>query len=104
MNNSEIDTYLVEWRNQMSKSKSKVGQVLGAVVGIVVMLAEIAKRLPMKETQKLIASGNEPKRECFICKKWVTAGEWEYKKFNKRKQFIACHSCIKIHLDDTNDI
>lgn len=46
MTNHEITTYLVSWIEEMKTAPSREHQIMGAVVGITVMLAEIAKRLP----------------------------------------------------------
>ncbi len=49
MTNEEITAYMFEWRNSMKSAPNKESTILGATIGIVVLLAEIAKRLPMEE-------------------------------------------------------
>ena len=46
MTNDEITEYMHSWVKQMGTAPSKETSIMGAVIGIVVMLAEIAKRLP----------------------------------------------------------
>lgn len=46
MNNQEINEYMQQWVRNMKTAPSKMTTVLGAVIGITVMLSEIAKRLP----------------------------------------------------------
>lgn len=49
MTNEEITEYMHGWVGEMKAAPSKESSILGAVIGITVMLAEIAKRLPHKE-------------------------------------------------------
>lgn len=49
MTNQEITEYMHEWVGSMRAAPSKDSQIMGAVIGITVMLAEIAKRLPSFE-------------------------------------------------------
>lgn len=46
MNNQEITEYMHSWVANMKAAPSKESSIMGAVIGITVMLAEIAKRLP----------------------------------------------------------
>jgi hypothetical protein len=46
MTNKEIEEYLKDWVVHMKAAKDKDLQLLGSSIGITLMLAEIAKRLP----------------------------------------------------------
>jgi hypothetical protein len=54
MTNDEITEYMHGWVANMKAAPSKESSIMGAVIGVTVMLAEIAKRLPQAEPNELV--------------------------------------------------